>query len=253
MIGSDFKTFAALWVTAHELSSSNAVPSNQAVSMAFDVLSGFSLAMVQDALKQHARSSRFAPVPADVFGLLASKLPQHVGADEAWSLALASFDESATVVLTAEISQARAAAWPVWECGDKVGARMAFKAAYERAMAGAGVPVWYVSEGFDADARGVAVAEAVRLGRVGHEVAARYALPAPAADSPIAGLLAGKVDDRLKGKWSQALAAYQASQARVAAVDAAKAAAKVKYSADVEARRAEQLARVDELMGVVYE
>ncbi len=55
-------------------------------------------------------------------------------ADEAWALALETFDEAATVCLTDEILLAAVAASPVWESGDRVGARMAFKAAYERVL-----------------------------------------------------------------------------------------------------------------------
>lgn len=54
------------------------------------------------------------------------------GKDEAWAIAMTTNDEFETVVLTDEIQLALAAAKPVLDAGDKVGARMAFNSAYER-------------------------------------------------------------------------------------------------------------------------
>jgi hypothetical protein len=54
------------------------------------------------------------------------------GKDEAWAIAIATSDEFETVVLTDEIQLALAAAKPVLDAGDKIGARMAFISAYER-------------------------------------------------------------------------------------------------------------------------
>lgn len=54
------------------------------------------------------------------------------GKDEAWAIAMTTNDEYETVVLTDEIQLALAAAKPVLDAGDKIGARMAFISAYER-------------------------------------------------------------------------------------------------------------------------
>ncbi|HFT8649464.1 TPA: hypothetical protein ACGSS8_001120 [Pseudomonas aeruginosa] len=73
--------------------------------------------------------------------------------NEAWALALEASDERATVVLTPEIQEALTIAAPILEARDKVGARMAFISAYERAVSRSrreALPVeWRVSLGHD--------------------------------------------------------------------------------------------------------
>lgn len=160
----DFKAFGELWLSAHELSTSNQRPSNGAVSMAFEMLSMVSLADVTKALLSHSAKSRFAPTPADILAILGKQTPQHIGADEAWAIALASMDEAETAVMTDEIMQARAIAWQVYNNGDAIGARMAFRSAYERILQSAGNPVWRVSVGHDPNRREEAIAIAVEKG-----------------------------------------------------------------------------------------
>lgn len=55
-------------------------------------------------------------------------------ANEAWSLALPAQDERNTVVWSNEARAAWFVALPILDAGDKVGARMAFIAAYDRAV-----------------------------------------------------------------------------------------------------------------------
>ncbi|BBP82441.1 hypothetical protein PHLH8_20830 [Pseudomonas sp. Pc102] len=118
--------------------------------------------------------------------------------DEAWSIALSSQDESDTVVMTPEIQLALAAARPVLDIGDKVGARMAFLSAYDRYLEEAradGSPVtWLVSLGFDPQRRDVAIRSAVQLKRLPAEKAQLFLeqiLDAPVTQdgAAIAGLL----------------------------------------------------------------
>jgi hypothetical protein len=94
----------------------------------------------------------------------------HLLPNEAWALALTSMDEQETVVWTPEIAKAFGAARPVLEGGDKVGARMAFIAAYERelalAKAGGLRPEWQVSLGHDPQRRQIVLEEAVAAGRL---------------------------------------------------------------------------------------
>lgn len=122
------------------------------------------------------------------------------GRDEAWSIALAATDEFDTAVLTQEIRLALPAALPILRVGDKIGARMAFLATYERLVQQAraeGAPVtWSVSVGYDAQRRLEAVELAERMGRITSEVAQehrrRLALEAPSGDGlALAGLLTG--------------------------------------------------------------
>lgn len=112
---------------------------------------------------------------------LAAILQRVHGADgrpepnEAWAIAMQSMDEAETVLMTPEVQKAAAAAAPIYEAGDKVGARMAFIAAYERFTFAArqdAQPVeWRLSLGHDIAGRVRAIEEARVLGR----------LPAPAA------------------------------------------------------------------------
>lgn len=120
--------------------------------------------------------------------------------DEAWSLAIGATDEAETVVWSDEMQQAFAIARPVLDCGDKVGARMAFRDAYERIVRQnrevSRLPVWSASLGWDKGRRVEALAKAERMGLLPsaavaalmpptadvvplNEVIARAALPAP--------------------------------------------------------------------------
>ena len=56
----------------------------------------------------------------------------HQTANEAWGVVMASADESDTVIWTDQIAEAAGIARPILDAGDEVGARMAFRDAYER-------------------------------------------------------------------------------------------------------------------------
>ncbi|UTD54947.1 hypothetical protein [Halomonas sp. MS1] len=96
----------------------------------------------------------------------------HLSGNEAWALALRSTDEQETVVWTPEIASAFATAKPLLdgERPDKVGARMAFLAAYERELATAKAearqPEWMVSLGHDPQRREIALTAAVSAGKL---------------------------------------------------------------------------------------
>lgn len=121
---------------------------------------------------------------------------------EAWGIAVESFDEAATVVLNDEIGQALAIARPVMDAGDEVGARAAFREAYDRIVRknrAAGVPVkWFPSLGHDPALRVDAILLAESRGLLTRSQASAY-LPAPMTDDDrargavIAGLLTGTV------------------------------------------------------------
>ena len=110
----------------------------------------------------------------------------HLSGNEAWALALHSTDEQETVVWTPEIARAFAAAKPVLDGGDKVGARMAFLAAYERelvtAKAEARPPEWTVSLGHDPQRREIVLGDAVRAGKL---PAPKVAHLMPPPDKPV--------------------------------------------------------------------
>jgi len=104
------------------------------------------------------------------------------------------------VVWTAEIETARAMALGVWREGDKVGARMAFKGAYERAVAAGAVPTWKLSLGHDPEQRIDAVKQAQVAGFITTQQARHLLLPQPKLNptmAAVAGLITGKVVDTL--------------------------------------------------------
>lgn len=119
------------------------------------------------------------------------------GANEAWATALLALDERNTVVWTDEMMRAWDTAQPLAAGGDLIGARMAFKDAYERLVRTAReerrTPVVTVSVGWDAEGRTSAIEKAVKLGYMPHSEAVAY-LPAPAPAFSVTALLAGRVE-----------------------------------------------------------
>ena len=91
-----------------------------------------------------------------------------IGGDEAFALVLKARDETQTVVWTDEIAQAWTACAPLLQGRDQVGARMAFKQAYERIVQDARAqlkrPKPLVSIGSDPELRRVAVTQAHEQG-----------------------------------------------------------------------------------------
>ncbi len=117
----------------------------------------------------------------------------HPTANEAWGLVLASRDESDTVVWTEQIAEAAGVAQPVLDVGDEVGARMAFRDAYERILRERPEkPRWFPSLGSDPQRRAAALERAARAGLLTQQHAAGL-LPAPNDPGPIgAALFDGK-------------------------------------------------------------
>jgi hypothetical protein len=93
---------------------------------------------------------------------------RRISADEAW--AIYPHDEATSAVITNEMAEAMQVAYPLLQEGDKVGARMAFKNAYERITENNksnGIePKWFPSLGSDPSGRELVITEAVRLGRL---------------------------------------------------------------------------------------
>ena len=94
-------------------------------------------------------------------------------ADEAWSNALQANNERATVVWTTETEKAYWAAANLFESGDNVGARMAFRDVYDREVSDArqqNIPVrWSVTLGHDKELREKALLMAAELNRISHD------------------------------------------------------------------------------------
>ncbi|MFM0638058.1 hypothetical protein PQQ63_15255 [Paraburkholderia metrosideri] len=146
------------------------LPPVESLGLWVTILEPYSIEQVRAALSQHMRESKFPPVPADVVTRLPKESDGRPDANEAWAIALRSRDERDTVVWTQECAEAFSICSAVLDGGDEVGARMAFKAAYERLAESArthGHKVhWFMSLGHDPDIREAAAADAVRTGRL---------------------------------------------------------------------------------------
>lgn len=164
-----------------------AAPSAEAKVVWWRILQDYPLAAVSQALGVYTRTEpKFPPTPAQILELLGQGHGDNrPTADEAWAVALGARDEADTVVWTEETAQAFAAARPVLDLGDEVGARMAFRGTYDRLVAaarraGRAMSV-HVSLGWDADRRAVALESAVNAGLLPAPAAA--ALLPPSADA----------------------------------------------------------------------
>jgi hypothetical protein len=156
-----------------------------------------------------------------------SRLPDgHLPADEAWSIAIQAMDEAETVVWTQAICEAWGCAQLIMQAGDEVGARMAFRSAYERRVAAARAdglrPKWFPSLGHDPAKRAAALeaaADRLRLPHLAEQAAIedqslqaasghaaawiaearrtmRMQAPRPAAEVPLDELVAALPEDR---------------------------------------------------------
>lgn len=170
---SDFDGFHALLTGI--MAMWDKVPTAQTTAVWFRSLEGHDLSTLSAAFSAHMRdpaNGKFEPKPAHIIEQIerAAKNDGRPGPEEAWAISLAAADEFDTVVWTTECAQAWAAAQPVMQMGDEIGARMAFKESYARMVADARqrgeAAAWEVSEGFDQDRRRVAIAKAVEAGRI---------------------------------------------------------------------------------------
>ena len=123
-----------------------------------------------------------------------------LGAEEAW--AMLPKTEADSVVWTAEMAEALRTAQPLLDDGDRVGARMAFKQAYDRLVAAArdaGRPAdWQVSLGHDPQGRQEALRVAVECGRLPLAYAQTVCPSLPAPTPEVQALLEGVFAARLK-------------------------------------------------------
>ena len=143
--------------------------SAEALTLMAEELEEFTEAEITVALKRVRRevSGRFALT--DVLDRIPNQPPSE---DAAWNLAIGSrlWDESLTVILPRAVF----ASFPfaLWDSGDRIGARMAFKASYTSAKERYGREV-QVSIGTDAPGRQTPITEAVEQGLIAPELAAR--------------------------------------------------------------------------------
>lgn len=150
--------------------------SPQATLMMAADLEGFGLQAVTGALARVRRECTRLNLRE-----VLDKLAQAGGwlsSDEAWAVAIEAQDERATVVWTLEAAKAFQEAKPLLDMGDKIGARMAFKGAYERcvsqAMSEGQRPEVLPCYGHDANARESAITKAIAQGRISQDAALPY-------------------------------------------------------------------------------
>lgn len=121
--------------------------------------------------------------------------------DEAWAVSLDAQDERLTVVRTAEMVEAFAICRPILDSGDKIGARMAFKSAYERIVRDARLqnrPIqWHASLGWDQEGRTAVLTKAVETRKLSAEHVSGL-LPSPSDTGPIGALLLGDKNASLR-------------------------------------------------------
>jgi len=144
-------------------------------------------------------TGKWCPKPADIAGLLQKQncasqtQAPRLGGNEAWSIAVQAQDEAQSVVWTHEIADAFDCAQPIFQAGDKIGARMAFLDAYARIVAAnkkAGIPPQVlVSWGWDDALKKSALdAPAARFllaqdEKMCHWLQVRFCAPLPASDA----------------------------------------------------------------------
>lgn len=186
----DFERFCELLDDVAELRQLK-VLGVRAKALFFQAVRRYPLALVEKAIQAHlidADEGKYKTMiqPAHIIAQIegAAANDGRPDADEAWAIAMRADDEAITVVWTDEISAALSAARPVLANGDKVGARMAFKSAYERLVTKARKelrPVrWIASLGHDVAQREDALQQAVALGQLpAPHVAALLPPPAP--------------------------------------------------------------------------
>lgn len=162
---SDFKTFAEAFETAWSF---HRQIDSKTISMAFDLLKHQSLANVLGGLRAHCQDpvkGQFGPKPADILYQIERRMPQRVGADEAWTMLPRS--ESDTVVWTDEMAEAYGISKHEHE---GTASRMAFRAAYDRICERNKLskiqPKWIVSIGWGDSRKAEVLREAIKLGRI---------------------------------------------------------------------------------------
>ncbi len=190
MFDDDLESFQSMLDSVNGLiSRGKYTPNAEASALFFNALQAYDLATVSAAFTAHVKDpvrGKFAPTPADLIAQIdAAYSDGRPGADEAWAMTPAS--EEQTVVWTNEMAEAYHIAAPLLLANDKVGARFAFREAYDRIVARAKRegrrPTWEASLGSHFELRKQALQRAVEQGKLTAEYAHDQcpALPPPAA------------------------------------------------------------------------
>lgn len=115
-------------------------PSAQYIAACFRFLEKCSIIEVKKAFREHVedpKSGAHFPSASEILSrinLSKNNMPTY---SEAWGIALRALDHQASVVWTEEIESSLYAARPILDAGDVIGARLAFRDAYERLVSDA--------------------------------------------------------------------------------------------------------------------
>lgn len=181
------KEFCQILTATMEALSKSVTPA--AVGLWWSVLRDYDLDAVRKAFSRHLQTSKFPPTPAEILEQVRGS-DGRPEANEAW--AIAPKTEAETACWTDEIRDAWGIASELY-AEDPVGARMAFRDAYERLVAEArreGRPVrWSMTMGHDVEGRDEPIRAAVAAGRITFDQSV-VLLRAPKDVGPIVELVA---------------------------------------------------------------
>ena len=156
------------------------------MAMWWAALERFEFDDVRKAFDRHVqgKEGKLSPKPAHIIEHLNTMHPDgRPSPDEAWAMIPRSEDES--VVITEEMAEALRYAQPLLDVRDQVAARRAFIDAYSRIVEKNKLdgikPKWFPSFGMNPEGRSAAIAEAVRIGRLGVNHAIKLSAPDQAA------------------------------------------------------------------------
>jgi hypothetical protein len=190
--------------------------------MYWNALKGYELSDVLLAIDGHnsdPERGSYKPKPADLIRHL-PRGKQHPGADEAWTIAIQAADEGASLIWTQQIAEAWGIVSSLYLGGDKSGARMAFRDAYNRIIQSAGEPVAVVSIGHDLAGREDIVPKAISDGLLPQSAAETYLITHEGKHS-CAKLLSGPKpsNESLAKRWSEIQEALKRGAAKQEAGD----------------------------------
>lgn len=176
----DFKRFSTKLQKAFTLADKPLEP--HLIALYWETLHTVPIDKLLMAVETHIRDPQrghFAPKPSDILRFIPSDPhTADLPADEAWAIALGAADEKNTVVWTVSIQGAWFACLPIYALGDAIGARMAFRSAYERLVTDATIagfrPHWVISLGWDREQSEQVLRHAALLGRISPDLVAGY-------------------------------------------------------------------------------
>ena len=181
MLESDKKEFAS--IISATLKTYRVEPDADVLRLWWGVLSLYSIEQVRNGLNRFVsnKENKYSVVPAHIVEAIVQNNPDgRLGADEAW--ATYPRNEADSAVITDEMAEAMQVAYPLLQEGDKIGARMSFKEAYNRITeqnkTNNILPKWFPSLGHSKDGRQQVLEQAVKLGRITQDHALSL-LPAP--------------------------------------------------------------------------